>query len=290
MKEALPDFAVVGVARAGTTSLANWLAQHPELHFSPVKETNFFSRPDLGTAGPGDHWLNTAPEFEPNGRMRNAHFARIETPEEYRRCFAPVKPGARLRGEASVSYAFYPQAPARLAAANPGCKIVFVLRNPVTRAISNYALFRKLEFETLPLDEALAAEPERIAAGYQFCWAYAGLSRYREAIGRYLQHFPAQQIHVVKFEDLIERKEHAVWCELLRFLGVDESFVPFLHHYNDTKEEQSSRPVSERAKARLETLLLEESKFYRQLFASEEARRVALEALAGEAAVTAASP
>src|SRR4030095_7919400 len=106
MTDRMPDFIVAGVARAGTTSLANWLAQHPELHLSPVKETNFFARPDLGTAGPGDYWLNTPPEFEPDGTMRSAHFARIETWEEYVRCFIPEKPGARRRGEASVSYSF----------------------------------------------------------------------------------------------------------------------------------------------------------------------------------------
>ena len=279
MNQTLPDFAVVGVARAGTTSLASWLAQHPELHLSPVKETNFFARPDLGTAGPGDHWLNTPPEFEADGRMRAAHFARIETWEEYRRCFTPAKAGARWRGEASVSYAFYPEAAARIARANPECKIVFVLRDPVMRAISNYALFRMLGIETLSMDEALDAEEQRLAAGHQFCWAYVGLSRYRQAIGRYLQWFPAEQIHVTQFEDLMERQEPDSWSALLRFLEVDESFEPVRHHYNDSKEEQSIRPVEESVRDRLNQLLAEETRFYGRLFGAEVERRAALEEL-----------
>jgi hypothetical protein len=272
MTDRMPDFIVAGVARAGTTSLANWLAQHPELHLSPVKETNFFARPDLGTAGPGDYWLNTPPEFEPDGTMRSAHFARIETWEEYVRCFVPAKPGARWRGEASVSYSFYPAAPARIAKANPLCKIVFVLRDPVSRAISNYALFRKLGIETLSMNEALDSEDQRIAAGYQFCWAYTGLSRYRQVIARYFEHFPATQIHLAKFEDLIERYDPDSWCALLRFLCVDPSFEPFRHQLNDTKEEQVARPLDEKVKGRLRDLLAEETRFYENLFASKDSR------------------
>jgi hypothetical protein len=205
--------------------------------------------------------------------MRAAHFARIETWEEYRRCFTPAKAGARWCGEASVSYAFYPTAAARIAQANPECKIVFVLRDPVMRAISNYALFRTLGIETLSMDEALDVEEQRIADGYQFCWAYVGLSRYREAIGRYLQMFPAEQIHVTRFEDLMERQEAESWEELLRFLEVDESFEPVRHHFNDTKEEQSVRPVEDAVRDRLNKLLKEETQFYERLFASEGEER-----------------
>jgi Sulfotransferase family len=270
MTDRMPDFIVAGVARAGTTSLANWLGQHPELHLSPIKETNFFARPDLGTAGPGDYWLNTPPEFEPDGTMRSAHFARIETWEEYVRCFIPAKPGARWRGEASVSYSFYPAAPARIAKANPQCKIVFVLRDPVSRAVSNYALFQKLGIETLSMEEALNAEDQRIGAGYQFCWAYAGLSRYREIIRRYLEYFPAAQIHVAKFEDLIQSCDPESWCALLRFLDVDESFEPFRHHLNDTKEEQAAHPLDDNVRTRLRDLLAEETHFFESLFPTHE--------------------
>lgn len=279
MKETLPDFVIVGVARAGTTSLANWLAQHPELQLSPVKETNFFARPDLGTSGPGDHWLDTPPAFESDGRMRNAHFARIETWEQYLRCFTPAKSGAKRRGEVSVSYAFYPEAAARIARANPDCKIVFVLRHPVSRAISNFALFRKLGFETLPFLDALGAERQRIEQGYQFCWAYAGLSRYREAIGRYLAHFSPEQIQLIQFEDFMERRNRDVWSKLLQFLGVDEAFDPITHHFNDTKEEQTTRPVSDAEKSKLVELLADETRFYEQLFESESSRASALGSL-----------
>jgi hypothetical protein len=266
----------VGVARAGTTSLASWLAQHPELHMSPVKETNYFARLDLGTAGPGDFWLNTPPEFDLEGTMRGAHFARIETEEEYLRCFTPPKPGARWCGETSVSYAFYPKAAERIARANAQCKIVFVLRDPVMRAISNYSLFRMLGLETLSMDEALDAEDRRIAEGFQFCWAYAGLSRYRQAIGHFAKNFPTEQIHLVKFEHLMEREQPETWRNLLKFLTVDDKFEPVRHHYNDTKEEQARCPVNEAVVARLRDELADEIAFYERLFASAQSQSAAL--------------
>ncbi|RMF23048.1 MAG: sulfotransferase, partial [Cyanobacteria bacterium J083] len=39
-----PNFVIAGVQKAGTTSVYNYLSQHPEVYMSPVKETNFFER------------------------------------------------------------------------------------------------------------------------------------------------------------------------------------------------------------------------------------------------------
>ena len=39
----LPNFVIIGAARSGTTSLYRYLAQHPDVFTSPVKETNFFA-------------------------------------------------------------------------------------------------------------------------------------------------------------------------------------------------------------------------------------------------------
>jgi hypothetical protein len=126
------------------------------------------------------------------------------------------------------------------------------------------------------MEDALAAENGRIADGYQFCWAYAGLSRYRTAIGNFRRWFPVEQIHVAKFEDLIEGKDRTAWQSLLRFLGAEEEFEPIRHHYNDTKEEQATRPIDDAALTRLSALLADEVRFYRQLFVSEEERKTAL--------------
>ena len=125
---AMPDFVIAGVARAGTTSLSSWLGQHPDIHVSPVKETNFFSRPDLGTAGPGDAPLDAVPIELPDGNFAPVHVAGIKTWTDYVRCLQPTKTDVLIRGEASPSYAYYPRAATRIAAANPDCKIVLTFQ------------------------------------------------------------------------------------------------------------------------------------------------------------------
>ena len=38
----MPNFLIIGAAKSGTTTLYDWLTQHPQVYMSPVKETNFF--------------------------------------------------------------------------------------------------------------------------------------------------------------------------------------------------------------------------------------------------------
>lgn len=277
--EVVPGFAIIGAARAGTTSLARWLNQHPQVQVSTVKETNFFCRAELGTAGPGDKFLNTLPVYLPNGSIEPAHVALIDSWESYRACY-PRDRNVRIQGEASVSYAFYPQAARRLAEANPACRIIYVIREPVARAYSNYQFFRKLRFEHLSFREAIAAEAKRLAAGFQFCWAYTGLSRYRAAIRNFLQYFPEDQIHVARFEDLVEACCIDAWESLLRFLEVDTSFEPIRIHLNDTKLEQAEEPLKEDDAAYLTTILKEEVRFHQDFFA-EPRRRSSLREFTG---------
>ena len=38
-----PNFAIIGTAKSGTTSVHYYLEQHPQVYMSPQKETNFFA-------------------------------------------------------------------------------------------------------------------------------------------------------------------------------------------------------------------------------------------------------
>lgn len=269
--DASPDFVIAGVARAGTTSLWMWLNQHPELHLSAVKETNFFSRPDLRALGPGDEPLEAPFELEDDGSIRLAHVARVDSWDSYRHCLTPQKPGVVRRGEASVSYSFYPQALARLRAANPDCRIVLVLRHPVARVISNYLLFCKLEMEWLDLRTAIEEEASRLKQGFQFCWAYSQLSRYRSMLANIRAHFPLEQIFLARFEDLVEGGDPLAWEDLLRFLGVNPSFEPQRVQINDTKDMDFE--VDPELLTDLHRMLASEIEFYEALFASPKSRR-----------------
>ena len=134
------DFMIVGAQKSGTTALARFLGQHPEIEMSAVKEPHVFDSPD----------------FSPD-------WSSEEIDERYARHFHH-KRGAqvRLRGEATPIYMYWRGVPPLLARYNPNLKIIVLLRDPVERALSNYAMQVERGREKLPLWLALLLEPIRL--------------------------------------------------------------------------------------------------------------------------------
>ena len=102
----LPNYLIIGAPKCGTTSLAAWLDEHPQVYMVPEKELHFFS----GYWEQGLDW--------------------------YEQCFVPN--GKPLVGEASPSYLENPVARERIASVLPGAKLIAMMRNPVDRAYSQY--------------------------------------------------------------------------------------------------------------------------------------------------------
>lgn len=208
----LPTFLLVGAAKAGTTSLADYLGQHPEIFMSPVKEPNFFAFEGQSVCftGPGDEGINRRT---------------ITDLASYRRLFE-ASDDQPARGEASVVYLVSARAPERIRQHIPSARIVMILRDPVERAYSSYLYMQRDGRE--PLDsfrEALAAEPARIAAGWQHIWWYVEAGFYGRQVARYLRQFPRDQILVLFYEHL-RLDPAAVLSEVFKFLGVDPCFRP----------------------------------------------------------------
>ena len=94
----MPNFLIIGAAKAGTTSLYEYLKQHPQIWMSPIKETNFFALEGetLGFRGPGDH-----------NYINNFSITKIES---YLKLFQGVENQTAI-GEASPLYLYSPKAP-----------------------------------------------------------------------------------------------------------------------------------------------------------------------------------
>jgi hypothetical protein len=108
---ALPDFAVIGVGKGGTTFLYHLLTQHPLVERAAAKELHFF-----------DNYFDLGIEW-------------------YRGCFpTPSSDDGRrtITGEATPGYLFHPRAPERMAEVVPWARLITLLRNPVDRAYSAY--------------------------------------------------------------------------------------------------------------------------------------------------------
>jgi len=207
MNMTLPNFIVIGAAKAGTTALYWYLNEHPAVFMSPVKETNFFAygRDGLGNLLYGD------PEVH--------HFP-IRTMADYQRLFADAG-GATAIGEASPIYLECPQAADRIRAAIPSARLIASLRHPVERAYSDYVMY--LRHRGQPLDPARDLNAAAPWAAPDSRWMQ--VSRYHAQLERYYAAFPRSQIHVSLFDDL-RRNPLDLVREVYRFVGVDPSFSP----------------------------------------------------------------
>lgn len=184
----LPDLVVIGAPKAGTTSLARWLSDHPDVRMSATKELEFF---DL-YFDRGLDWY--AEQLPPGG------------------------PGLVV-GEATPTYLGHPLAPTRAAQSLPAARFVAVLREPVSRAWSNYWFFCQLGLERRSWASAVRAE--RKGRGPD----YLGRGRYAEQVARWDAVVDPDRLLLLLFDDLVADPA-GVFARVCRFAGVRDDVPP----------------------------------------------------------------
>jgi Sulfotransferase family len=192
----LPTFFIIGAPKAGTTSLHNYLAEHPEIHMSAVKEPRFFAGPENGLPYPPD-WVPDLDDYE---RLFDSDLA--------------------IRGESSTDYAIHPRrsgAPERIKSRVPEAKFVYMVRDPIKRTISHYRMIVALMGEQRSLAEVLGDLDDLHSP-------YISASLYAAQLEQYLRHFASDRILVVDQADLLGARE-ATLSRIFAFLGADPSFV-----------------------------------------------------------------
>ncbi|PIG94472.1 sulfotransferase [Gloeocapsopsis sp. IPPAS B-1203] len=208
----MPNFLVVGAAKAGTTALYYYLKQHPQIYMSPEKEPKFFALEGdkLDFRGPGDR--------------ENICKSAITDIETYRQLFQGVTNEIAI-GEASPLYLYSPKAAERIKKYIPDAKLIAILRNPIERAYSGYIMHVREGRETAKdFAEALQQEETRIRNNWG--WGhYVNVGFYHTQLKRYLELFDREQIRVYLYEDLKTDPIKLVQ-DIFKFLGVDDTFVP----------------------------------------------------------------
>ncbi|WP_239804598.1 sulfotransferase family protein [Croceicoccus hydrothermalis] len=202
-----PSFLIVGAAKSGTTVFHQWLSQQAAIFTPPVKEPHFFCFEGRNAATIGTH-------VDP-------HYAAAMTFEQtdYERLFADAQ-DHQLTGEASPGYLYFPGVARAIRKRNPDAKIVFLLRNPVERAYSQFMHHVRDGYEPLrDFTDALCVEGDRIARGYWWGYHYRAGGMYARRIREYLDVFPRENLKFILFDDLVRRPE-SVLRETLEFLGV----------------------------------------------------------------------
>jgi len=217
----LPDFLLIGAAKAGTTALFRAISRHPQIFCSSIKEPRFF-------AFEGDAPRFTCPV---SAAYLSKHVGSLS---DYQALFSSCPPEMRS-GEAST-YLSYPSAPQKAARHVPQARLIAILRHPVERAFSQWLhLLHEGKEPCDDFESAWMAEAERMARGWAPLYQYRDRGFYGQALERWLQFFPREQLLILFYEDWLEKP--AACLELVcRHLGVDILENPLV-----TKENVSSR-------------------------------------------------
>lgn len=205
------DFIILGVAKAGTTSLYHYLKQYPDICLPGTKETWFFDSINY---------------YKGLTYYYNNYFL-----EDHCK---------KVMGEIASSYLYIPFVPGRIKECLPDIKLIAILRNPVHRAYSDWWMLYSLGIESLTFEDALADNLNRLESGVSFDnedrWqehlsaiaekgqlkyrTYLDYGYYEKQLHRYLQYFPKEQLKVFIFEDLKKNPGRLV-REILEFLKID---------------------------------------------------------------------
>lgn len=203
-----PNFIIAGAPRSGTTWLCQNLAPNPRIFLTANKEPRFYSveegdPPSFGGTG-DDAWLS---HFVTDGR-------------EYEALFSQAAPG-QLTGEASSDYLYRSEVAARrIRSAAPDARLIFMLRKPSERAVSNWACQLSHGRETLSFADALAAEPRRIESGWAWWWHYTAQGFYARRLEPFFELFPRNQLLILLYDEL-QRDGPGLLRKVSGFLGVE---------------------------------------------------------------------
>jgi hypothetical protein len=195
-----PNLFLIGAMKAGTHYVGKLLNAHPDIFMCEPAEPSYFVDPrDLRRIYP-DMWRRKLWRSE----------------ERYLELFSPAG-DARVLGEASTSYTKLPLAPGvveRIAAFNPDARFIYLLRDPVERAISHYWHMVRHHTEQRPIADALRRDAQFVA-----------FSNYATQLRPYLERFGRDRIAVVIHERLIADPV-GVMRGLYEWLEVDPAADP----------------------------------------------------------------
>lgn len=220
--ERWPDFLAIGAPKAGTTALFRAIARHPEVSLPAAKEPRYFTSPGKRPSFPGPGGKESADSV-------------IHDRHEYLELFKKCS-GSQKIGDGSTGYLYHPAASANCYSQVPTARLIAVLRQPVSRAYSQWLHLRHKGVEDIEdFETALAAESRRIESGWRSGWHYQRSGFYGEQLQRWLSYYPREQLLILFHEDWIARPAETL-AQVFRHIGVNETISVAV-----TRENVSSR-------------------------------------------------
>jgi hypothetical protein len=213
-----PNLFIVGAPKSGTSSMHDYLGQHPSIFMSPLKEPIHFGR-DLEARGV---WV-------------------VRDPATYLALFDDAGQATRI-GESTTWYLYSATAARQIKAFAPEAKIIAMLRQPIDAMYSLHGQFLYSGNEEIEdFEEALAAEADR-RQGRRIpqttviprSLIYSQVFDYAPQLRRYFEAFGPDRVLVILFDDFVADTP-GVYRRTLEFLGVEPDFAPDLCVVNPAK-------------------------------------------------------
>lgn len=187
-KPSMPNLFIIGSMKSGTTSLHEYMSVHPDIFMSAVKEPGYFAE-----------CINYYPNDE----------------EWYVSLFQDVK-DEKYAGESSTHYAKLPTCGGvvdKIWEFNPGASFIYIMRNPIKRAISHYWHNIKSGDEHRDMLSAIESNNE-----------YIDFSDYAYQLEPYISRFGRDKLYTIVFEDLVANPDEEL-IKLFRWLEVDDKLL-----------------------------------------------------------------
>ena len=191
----LPNFFVAGCQKCATTSLHNYLVQHPDIYLPTQKETKHFVMDDRYNKG-------------------ISYYEKI--------FFGNIKDELAV-GEVDPDYIYFPEALTRIKAHFDlkSLKFIFIFRNPVERAFSHYLMTYRRGIETKSFEEAINSESKRIATNFfsRMHFSYVDRGFYHRQLLPFIEVLKPEQLMFLLTNDLKNEKDSTLRT-CFEFLGV----------------------------------------------------------------------
>jgi hypothetical protein len=182
-----PNFLIVGVMKAATTTLSDHLGLHPHVHI-PADEIHFFNSDDKYQKGIC-----------------------------YYQSFFDPKPDEYIIGEKTPTYSYHPACASRIAQFNPDIKLIWIFRNPTLRAYSHYWFFIQNGQERYSFEKAIELEPRRRTKNIGYSYIDRGI--YIHQVKRFLKYFPRDNMLFLLYEEFKNNSSETI-NKCLDFLGL----------------------------------------------------------------------
>ena len=211
-----PNFLIVGAAKSGTTSLANYLNQHPNIYIPEIKEPRFLIKKNIlaiSQEDPLKEYLlkNSVLDLEEYSEMYNVN--------------------QKMKGDASVHYlSDYKEAIPRIKEYLGDVPIFIIIRCPIKRLVSHFN-FLKNRFPEISLEEVIDSEEDKKKKYYNSFWFLKENSLYYSKIEAYKNNF--SKVKVIIFEEFIQNTQE-VYSDAVEWLGLSDDYCVNFEIENQT--------------------------------------------------------